>query len=223
MSPTGHSSERPRSWSRDGFFISTDPSLIPLDALNKAFASDALYWASALPDSELRLMLENGLSFGLYSPTPVPPPFAEKDEDSAPDPADTLHEIAGHVKPDPNSRAPQVDSQSQSSKPEPQQQQQVQDQEQQSSLIGFARLITDRVTFAWLTDVYTLPEWRGQGLGKWLISCVQEVIEDMPHLRRSACLIGHSREKGIEFYGSLVSLCLPALPSFANVLIGCGA
>ena len=31
--------------------------------------------------------------------------------------------------------------------------------------IGFARVITDRATFAYLADVYVLDEWRGRGLG----------------------------------------------------------
>ncbi|PYH40458.1 uncharacterized protein BP01DRAFT_361242 [Aspergillus saccharolyticus JOP 1030-1] len=40
--------------------------------------------------------------------------------------------------------------------------------------IGFARLITDGVTFAYLTDLYVLPEYQGHGLGGWLIDCVDE-------------------------------------------------
>lgn len=35
--------------------------------------------------------------------------------------------------------------------------------------IGFARVITDFATFAYLADVFVLDEFRGQGLGKWLI------------------------------------------------------
>ena len=38
--------------------------------------------------------------------------------------------------------------------------------------IGFGRVITDRATFAYLADVFILPECRGRGLGKWLISCI---------------------------------------------------
>jgi GNAT superfamily N-acetyltransferase len=38
--------------------------------------------------------------------------------------------------------------------------------------VGFARVISDQATIAYLGDVYVLPEWRGQGLGKWLIGCV---------------------------------------------------
>lgn len=38
--------------------------------------------------------------------------------------------------------------------------------------IGFARVISDRATIAYLGDVFVLPEFRGQGLGKWLVECV---------------------------------------------------
>ena len=38
--------------------------------------------------------------------------------------------------------------------------------------IGFARVITDYATFAWLADVFVLEEFRGQGLGKWLVDVI---------------------------------------------------
>jgi GNAT superfamily N-acetyltransferase len=38
--------------------------------------------------------------------------------------------------------------------------------------IGFARVITDRATIAYLADVFVLPEYRAQGLGTWLVDCV---------------------------------------------------
>jgi GNAT superfamily N-acetyltransferase len=41
-----------------------------------------------------------------------------------------------------------------------------------TSQIGFARLVSDRATFAWLCDVVIDPAYRGQSLGKWLIECV---------------------------------------------------
>jgi GNAT superfamily N-acetyltransferase len=39
-------------------------------------------------------------------------------------------------------------------------------------LAGFARVVTDRATFAWLCDVFVLEEYRGRDLGKWLVGCV---------------------------------------------------
>lgn len=38
--------------------------------------------------------------------------------------------------------------------------------------IGFARVISDRATIAFLNDVFVLPEYRGRGLSKWLMECV---------------------------------------------------
>ncbi|PIR19311.1 MAG: GNAT family N-acetyltransferase [Elusimicrobia bacterium CG11_big_fil_rev_8_21_14_0_20_64_6] len=41
-----------------------------------------------------------------------------------------------------------------------------------ASQIGFARVVSDQATFAYLADVFVLTTYRGRGLGKWLISCV---------------------------------------------------
>jgi GNAT superfamily N-acetyltransferase len=38
--------------------------------------------------------------------------------------------------------------------------------------VGFARVVTDRATYAYLCDVYVLETHRGLGLGKWLIETV---------------------------------------------------
>ena len=38
--------------------------------------------------------------------------------------------------------------------------------------VGFARVVTDYATFAWLADVFVLPAFQGQGLGKWLIGVI---------------------------------------------------
>ena len=38
--------------------------------------------------------------------------------------------------------------------------------------IGFARVVTDYATFAWLADVFVLEDYRRQGLGKWLIAVI---------------------------------------------------
>lgn len=38
--------------------------------------------------------------------------------------------------------------------------------------IGFARVVTDYSTFAYLADVFVWESFRGQGLGKWLIQTI---------------------------------------------------
>jgi GNAT superfamily N-acetyltransferase len=49
--------------------------------------------------------------------------------------------------------------------------------------VGFARVVTDRATFAYLCDVYVLEPHRGRGLGKWLIEVVMS-HPDLQGLRR---------------------------------------
>jgi len=38
--------------------------------------------------------------------------------------------------------------------------------------VGFARAVTDRATYAYLSDVFVLPSHRGRGVGKQLVACV---------------------------------------------------
>ena len=56
--------------------------------------------------------------------------------------------------------------------------------------IGMARLVTDDVTFAYLTDVFILEEYRKLGLGQWLIQCCKEIVGDMEDLRWMMLLTG---------------------------------
>jgi len=44
----------------------------------------------------------------------------------------------------------------------------------QEKLVGFARAISDFATFAYLADVFILPEERGKGLSKWLLAIILE-------------------------------------------------
>ncbi|MGA7160274.1 MAG: GNAT family N-acetyltransferase [Bacteroidota bacterium] len=53
--------------------------------------------------------------------------------------------------------------------------------------IGFARVISDRATYAYLCDVYVLETYRGKGLGTWLMSCVMK-HPDLQGLRRFTLL-----------------------------------
>ena len=40
---------------------------------------------------------------------------------------------------------------------------------QGTAQVGFTRVVTDRATFAWVADVFVIPEHRGRRLGHWLI------------------------------------------------------
>lgn len=49
--------------------------------------------------------------------------------------------------------------------------------------IGFARVVTDYSTFAYIGDVFILIEFRGQGLSKWLMEIIVN-YPDLQNLRR---------------------------------------
>lgn len=49
--------------------------------------------------------------------------------------------------------------------------------------IGLARIVSDYTTFAWLCDVFIHEDYRGHGLGKWLMETIQS-HPDLQGLRR---------------------------------------
>ncbi len=49
--------------------------------------------------------------------------------------------------------------------------------------VGFARVITDRASFAYLADVFVVESHRGRGLGKWLVETIL-AHEELQGLRR---------------------------------------
>jgi N-acetylglutamate synthase-like GNAT family acetyltransferase len=71
--------------------------------------------------------------------------------------------------------------------------------------VGFARVVTDRSTFALLADLFILEPHRGKGLSKWLMHCVVG-HEDLQGLRRLLLLTsdahGLYRQFGFEALGN---------------------
>jgi GNAT superfamily N-acetyltransferase len=43
--------------------------------------------------------------------------------------------------------------------------------------VGFARVISDHATFAYLADVFVIPEEQGRGLGKWLMATIMNAAQ----------------------------------------------
>lgn len=72
-------------------------------------------------------------------------------------------------------------------------------QDPRPAQVGFARVITDTATFAYLSDVFILEEYRGRGLSKWLV----EVILAHPDLQslRRFCLLTRDAHGLYERYG----------------------
>jgi GNAT superfamily N-acetyltransferase len=108
-------------WRRDGYLISTDPSLLDLETVHGFLQRS--YWAADRPLETVRRSVEHSLNFGLY-----------QDEDG-----------------------------------------------QQA---GFARVVTDFATFAWLCDVFIDEAHRGHGLGVWLMETI----------------VGHPRLQGLRLW-----------------------
>ncbi|MFZ1702659.1 MAG: GNAT family N-acetyltransferase [Pyrinomonadaceae bacterium] len=50
-------------------------------------------------------------------------------------------------------------------------------------LVGFARVVSDQATFAYLGDVFIINEYRGQALSKWLMEIII-AHPDLQGLRR---------------------------------------
>lgn len=64
--------------------------------------------------------------------------------------------------------------------------------------IGFARVISDYSTYAYLADVYILEPYRGKGLAKWLMSCIVS-HPDLQHLRRWSLVTRDAHELYMQF------------------------
>ncbi|KAK2606194.1 hypothetical protein QQS21_003365 [Conoideocrella luteorostrata] len=137
----------PRNWTREGYLISTDKSLLSLSRINAVFDQDFMYWTSAYPEDVLQRMIESSFCFGLYKNASADPSKSD------------IHVAAMSNVPGALTKPWKLEQ------------------------VGFARLVTDNVTFAYLTDLFVLPECQGLGLGGWLIDCLDELIDPLPHLR----------------------------------------
>jgi|ERR1712000_380279 len=163
-----------RSWTKDNYFLSTDSSLIPLDALNDIFASDDFHWGRSLPLEHLQMIIRRSLCFALYDIS-SPPGLINQSQGSG-----------------------------------------------QRRLIGFARWITDMVTVNYLTDVYIFPEYRNKRLGVWIMKCIDEVFNSMPHLR-GMILIADRGSSTEAFYRKHLNMVDLESPGFCMDRKGRGA
>jgi GNAT superfamily N-acetyltransferase len=71
--------------------------------------------------------------------------------------------------------------------------------------VGFARIVTDYATFAWLCDVYVHPDYRGHGLGVWLMQCIMEHPSTQVRLNLLATRDAHGL---YEKYGYKIKECM---------------
>lgn len=73
--------------------------------------------------------------------------------------------------------------------------------------VGFARVITDYATFAWICDVIIDAEQRRNGLGKWLVECLVN-HPDLKPIRRLLLATRDAHEL-YRKYGGFVPLANP--------------
>ncbi|HZQ71081.1 MAG TPA: GNAT family N-acetyltransferase [Terriglobales bacterium] len=64
--------------------------------------------------------------------------------------------------------------------------------------VGFARVISDFATYAYIADVFILEPYRGHGLGKWLIGCIVD-YPDLRNLRRWSLVTRDAHELYSQF------------------------
>jgi N-acetylglutamate synthase-like GNAT family acetyltransferase len=65
--------------------------------------------------------------------------------------------------------------------------------------IGFARVISDYTTFAYLADVFIIEEERGKGLSKWLMECI--LMHSQLQGLRNFCLMTKDAQSLYERFG----------------------
>jgi GNAT superfamily N-acetyltransferase len=66
--------------------------------------------------------------------------------------------------------------------------------------VGFARIVTDFATVGWMCDVFILPSYQGNGLGKWLVECIVD-HPDVKKLRRILLNTRDAHELYIKYAG----------------------
>ncbi len=73
--------------------------------------------------------------------------------------------------------------------------------------IGFARVVTDRTVFSWLSDLFVCTEFRGRGLGEWLIDCIIQHphVADTQVVLQTSDAWGLYEKFGFESSGKLMS------------------
>ena len=69
----------------------------------------------------------------------------------------------------------------------------------EEKIVGFARCVTDRATFAYLCDVFVAPEHRARGLGKWMVESLLGHAE-LQGLRR-ICLMTRDAHSLYQAFG----------------------
>ncbi|KAK3316200.1 hypothetical protein B0H66DRAFT_625112 [Apodospora peruviana] len=87
--------------------------------------------------------------------------------------------------------------------------------DREETMVGFARLVTDYVTIAYLTDVYVLGEHQGKGLATYMMTAIRKMLDGVNCLRRCVLITGDPR--AVDFYRKT----LGAAPITENIDVDC--
>jgi len=143
--------------------VSTDFARLDLQLIHDQLA--ASYWAKGIPRETLERSLRGSLCFGAYLPAEEgKAPEGRALEGKAPE----GRALEGKA---PEGRALEGKAIA------------AEAPRERDRQIGFARVVTDRATFAYLADVFVVPELRGKGVGRALLDCIT-AHPDLQGLRR---------------------------------------
>ncbi|KAM4063104.1 acetyltransferase (GNAT) family protein [Hirsutella rhossiliensis] len=88
-------------------------------------------------------------------------------------------------------------------------------------MVGFARIVTDYVTFAYLTDVFVLEEFQRKGLASWMMRALKELVGEWPNLR-GLILMTHDKAAARMYQRELGAVDFDQGPSAGLVLLEMG-
>lgn len=88
-------------------------------------------------------------------------------------------------------------------------------------MVGLARVVTDYVTFAYLTDVFVLEHFQRKGLASWMMRALKELVDEWPNLR-SLILMTHDKAAARMYQRELGAVDFDQGPSAGLVLLEMG-
>ncbi|OAA51662.1 Acyl-CoA N-acyltransferase [Metarhizium rileyi] len=88
-------------------------------------------------------------------------------------------------------------------------------------LIGLARIVTDYVTFAYLTDVFIIESFQRRGLASWMMRALKELVDEWPNLR-GLMLMTHDKAAARMYQRTLGAVDFDKGPSAGMVMLEMG-
>ncbi|KAK2731435.1 hypothetical protein FQN57_003445 [Myotisia sp. PD_48] len=165
------------------FLLSMDKSLISAAAINKEYAKDYISWANPLPEEVVQQIIDGSVTFGMYKC------LIDQEKTTASNEGEQAPSLETN-----NLEERSCPTTVSNWSPH------------QLEQIGFARLVTDQVTFFYLADVYIQPQYQGSGLGTWMLQSIDEVLLSMPHLRRF--ILVATGERGARYYAKNMNMAI---------------